>query len=346
MNNNFNGMNSNDFQSNIPDNMKTGFDSYSNMNGNKKKNNLVVILFFLILVAGVAFGAFQFGKMYSGKTVKVEETGNKEQKNDNETEVEKAEEKVDSNEKPKEEPVKNSNYTFYKERKETLKVGNNDIEVVAYYYLDSGEYIYNEVKSLYNVLRREIFFNGKRVLEPSVRMVFEGNNDVDQTIQKDELNTFKTFMDSYNKEDIIIYYLYTVDPIYNGNYLAYQFSQTQNAYVIGLNGNVYQTIQTEYAYFSTHGVLTDSTGLGDRNFIATNASDHVDPELDLNNYPYIIYSDSLIDIHDKFIYYIEVDTDYNNPSIIEYKISIDNGKFNKEKITEYSYDRFICAGGC
>jgi hypothetical protein len=306
------------------------------------------------LVAGVAFGAFQFGKMYSGKTVNVEETGKNEEKNGAESKKEDEKENLDSNEKidkeekeeVKKEPVKNSNFTFYKERKETLKVGNNDIEVVAYYYLDSGEYIYNEVKSLYNVLRREIFFNGKRVLEPSVRMVFEGNNDVDQTIQKDELNTFKTFMDSYNKEDIIIYYLYTVDPIYNGNYLAYQFSQTQNAYVIGLNGNVYQTIQSEYAYFSTHGVLTDSTGLGDRNFIATNVSDHVDPELDLNNYPYIIYSDSLIDIHDKFIYYIEVDTDYNNPSIIEYKISIDNGKFNKEKITEYSYDRFICAGGC
>ena len=42
-------MNSNDFQSNVPDNNKIAFDSYSNMNGNKKNNNLVVILFFLIL---------------------------------------------------------------------------------------------------------------------------------------------------------------------------------------------------------------------------------------------------------------------------------------------------------
>ena len=356
-NDNFNGINN--MQSNIPDDNKTGFESYANINGGKKNNNFIVILLIIIVTAGVAFGAFQFGRMYSGKTINVEETGKNEEKNGAESKKEDEKENLDSNEKidkeekeeVKKEPVKNSNFTFYKERKENFKVDGVNLDIVAYYYLDNEDWldIYSDKREQRTMLRREVFLNGTLIGGTQILNTYVG---IDLAIEEDSLKDVLLFKDSVTNDYVVIYNLEYLDGFENGTYNAMNIDTLANAYIIGKDMNVLKVINLKYNKMGITGVLVDDNGAGDRKRVmSTFMEDHF-YGANLRKYPYVLYSESVLDVKDNFIYYLAFDSSsYSDDANVwypgvEYKLQVENGVLKEEVITRYSNEQFFCAGAC
>lgn len=310
---------------NVNGNNVPNVDYQNNMNG-KKNNGLVVLLVFL-LIAAVGFGAFQFGMMYSNKENKIEET----KEGNTESEKENKEEKIEEKE-----PVKNSNYTFYKERKENITQGNTSFNVVSYYYLDSVELVTGTVK----YLRREIFINGNKITDSQLMYVGEANDDFDKVTNEDTLNDYKTFVDAGNNEAILVYNLGDCTDCMVGNEYYSPKGYETYAYVLNKTGNVYKKILFKDEWCSNHGVLVNQSDIGDRNYKENSVVDpNVLPE---GAGPYILYSDGILDVHDSFMYYL----DYTGETVKEYKLSVKNNVLNDEFVKTYTGDNVLQAGGC
>lgn len=74
-------------------------------------------------------------------------------------------------------PNKNSKYTFYDEKKETIKLGDEEVRLLSYYYLDTQYLIKeDETSAKYYILRRQLYADNILVADNIVGVDQEKKN--------------------------------------------------------------------------------------------------------------------------------------------------------------------------
>lgn len=322
-------------------------------NGNNKKSNKGIFVLIIILLVGAFMALLVYGgyKMGLAKNDGTDTTANINDNTDKKESNEKTEnEDNELKEEAEEEsepsiitfPEKNSRYTFYKEKRETINLTDGTIEILAFYYLDEVELEDSYGRSLYNLLRRDIYVNGKQLGETVLISVIEGGGSASDTVYYDNITENKIFMDSYNKDDVVIYFLSDVNGQVKDGVLNTLDNTVKYAYILSKKGEVYKKINIEEPFYGIANVVVNASGTGDRNFISIGEDYANDMGLP-SDYTYALYNEiERLDIHDKYIYYLVGDCD----TLDEYKLIIENGKLKEEKTATYSGNQIQAAGGC
>lgn len=301
------------------------------------KNSKKTLWIFITLLLLVTFSATGFfaGKWYANKESKT--TLEKNEQKEEQKNEEKIEEKLSK-------PEKNSMYTFYSEKEETIKLGDNELKLLAYYYLDTTDLVYEEQTSKYYILRRQLYANNTLVAENI--MDISKNEITKEDINKKNLYEKKdTFNDITNKDKYLVIELESIDyALYNNNNISHLGDYESTTYVINKEGKILKNIASKRPYYGIRGIIVDSSKVGDRVSGNIDDVDYNDPETaaKYKGKKYIYPDNNFVDVHDNFIYYIAGDCD----RIFEHKFSINNGSTKDETTKTYFESEVDAAGGC
>lgn len=239
-------------------------------------------------------------------------------------------------------PNKNSKYTFYDEKKETIKLGDEEVRLLSYYYLDTQYLIKeDETSAKYYILRRQLYADNILVADNIVGVDQEKKN-LEDIVKGKMYESFDTFDDMSTNDGYVVIELISKDFfIYDNNKLRDIEDCATTTYVLNDEGKVLKTIVSRRPFYGLVGIAVDSSNVGDRHSIIPEPIDDYDAS-DLAGKRYIYPDNMFVDVHDNFIYYIVGDCD----DISEYKMSIDDGSIKDELVTTYYESQIISVGGC
>ena len=298
------------------------------------KKGKVVVTILLVIVVGVLM--FIVGQYASGK---MNYNMFKESEKDNKTE-----EKKNSVM-----PEISKEHKFVKSVSSDVFFSGKKHNLMVYYYkedfkLDEKDKYYEEAKN-YNLLNgteiyTEIYLDNKKIVDMT-KADFAKNQDLKEI---DEINSYifgkysilsDENIDS-NKEYLLVKYYNTNDEDF-GNFIGLIPWGMQDSVLVDENGNVLDSYRLHDGGYGLYiKVSNDQTSkFDDRNFKYMGT----DWGLTLNyNYGYL-------DVNDNYMYYLDVPSGCGSETFNEYKITINNGKINKEKTNTYTSNQIEQAGG-
>lgn len=298
---------------------------------NRKGPNVVLIIIFIIIAIGMGIGGFVLGTKYdkNKNNSKVETSAT----NESTDEIHNNEENPDTSENSDKLPTKNENYTFIEEKTTEIEYSGTKHKVVIYYYLDklTDDFAGDEI--VFYALRRDVFIDGNYVINSETYKLLESESDAKNEVV-DNIN-FKILKDYSNSDEYLL--VNGQEESWNG------INGGVSKYVVIVNKNaaVIDKLESKNAYTDVYGVLANDSMLADRNYVPCESNDMFKNK----DGKYILYSNSLLDIHDNFIYILDYEG-YNNgrEQAREYKYTITNGLTNKVEVTVYNGDRLSVAG--
>lgn len=219
------------------------------------------------------------------------------------------EEKIEEEE---ELPEKSSEHTYLDMNKKNIMLNNKNHTLITYYYKET----LNDDITIYGIYE-EVYFDGKKVINMFMKDAFMTEQERDSSISNSE-ETTKIIKDINNDRE----------------YLLLEYYQTNDVRDIALDHKVRKA-----------KLIDDNSNVLDDYYISypcPTASVYIN--YDGSN----LYTQSYLDIHDNFMYYLDTSSGMNRmlDTIDEYKITIENGKINKVKIKTYVGDQIQAAGGC
>lgn len=293
---------------------------------NKKGNNVVLIIVLIFIAVGMGIGGFVLGTKL--------DKGNDETKAETPS-ANVTDETTDDEKETVSKPEKNARYTFIKEQSTEVEYSGSKHSIVIYYYSDKEVSDFAGEEIIFNALRRDVFVDGKYVIDAEVYYLLDENVDVNTKIPSVDSYSFKILKDSSNSDE------YLLVEGQEDDWSGIKGDFNKYVVVVDKNGSVLDKLMSKIAYTDVYGVLVNDSMLGDRNYTL------YDNEGAFNNADgkYVIYKDSLLDIHDKFIYILSYDGYINgSDQCREYKYFINNGLSDKTEINVYSGNRISVAG--
>lgn len=224
--------------------------------------------------------------------------------------------------------------------------------LMVYYYkedfkLDEKDKYYEEAK-INNLLNgaeiyTEIYLDNKKIVDMT-RAYFAKNQDLKEI---DEINSYifgkysllsDENIDS-NKEYLLIKYCNTNDEDF-GNFIGLIPWGMQDSVLVDENGNTIDSYRLHDGGLTMDGIKVDNnqiSKLTDRNLKYVSDNDY--------NGFIIDYNRNYLDIKSSYMYYLDFPSGCDSQKVNEYKITIKDGKLNKEKINTYTFDQLELAGG-
>lgn len=333
-------MNNNVFESNDINNEKKSFDGSKNnvltpeMNNNKSFTKVLLAILVIALIVVISLGGWRLGIKYANL-----ENNNEKVENSN---------NVDNNYAPEEDDVviaKNDKYTFYKENSIVVDLNGKKVNVLTYYYVDKESLLIEEDDKtmLSYVIRRDVFVETNKILDGVIAAVVSDEQEVDNVVNDFNITSemYDTFSDTNKSDKYLVLYLSNSDKLIYDNSLITRYSPAfTNAYIINDKSELLKTISYSNDTWKLVGIFVDKNDIGDRNFVKSDVvitEDEIEPYTD-----YMIYTESVIDYHDTYIYYVDGDCEIFK----EYKLSITDGKLKEELLRTYKGDSVRAAGGC
>lgn len=310
-----------------------------------RKNILFVILFFVLLV--VFFGT----SLYLGFNMKEKELKNIDDDTIQKNEV------VHSDDTNKVIKVrKNENYTFYKERESAIVYGFNyendtreEIDLLFYFYVDKEKLNCKDISECNNeekyVVRMDIFVKEKLLVDSLIV-------DVKDNTKFDDDSWIESLWTKYSSFN----YFSFNDNVTDEKYYLLQFNgyssiddalklETANSfiYLINTDGDYIYDIKPKNSCFSDAKVFVTQDMIGDKFFESyyKSVSDFKNP----NNLDgqYFLYPKRIIDVHDDYFYYLDID---NEKNAVEYKVYLKECRLIKKKNGGYPTDRLVFNNTC
>lgn len=301
------------------------------------KKGKVVVTILLVIAVGVLM--FIVGQYASGK---MNYNMFKEGEKDNKTE-----EKKNSVM-----PEISKEHKFVKSVSSDVFFSGKKHNLMVYYYiedfkLDEKDKYYEEAKN-YNLLNgaeiyTEIYLDNKKIVDMT-RAYFAKNQDLKEI---DEINSYifgkysllsDENIDS-NKEYLLIKYCNTNDEDF-GNFIDPIPWGMQDSVLVDENGNVLDSYRLHDGGLTMDGIKVDNnqiSKLTDRSFVYVSYYDYEGFTIDYNR--------EYLDIKSDYMYYLDFPSGCDSQKVNEYKITIKDGKLNKEKINTYTFDQLVLAGG-
>lgn len=224
--------------------------------------------------------------------------------------------------------------------------------LMVYYYkedfkLDEKDKYYEEAK-INNLLNgaeiyTEIYLDNKKIVDMT-KTDFAKNQDLKEI---DEINSYifgkysilsDENIDS-NKEYLLVKYCNTNDEDF-GNFIGLIPWGMQDSVLVDENGNVLDSYRLHDGGLTMDGIKVDNnqiSKLTDRNLKYVSDNDY--------NGFIIDYNRNYLDIKSSYMYYLDFTSGCDSQKVNEYKITIKDGKLNKEKINTYTFDQLELAGG-
>lgn len=299
------------------------------------KKGKVVVTILLVIVIGVLM--FIVGQYASSK---MDYNMFKESEKDNKTE-----EKKNSVM-----PEISKEHKFVKSVSSDVFFSGKKHNLMVYYYkedfkLDEKDKYYEEAK-INNLLNgaeiyTEIYLDNKKIVDMT-KADFAKNQDLKEI---DEINSYifgkysilsDENIDS-NKEYLLIKYCNTNDEDF-GNFIGLIPWGMQDSVLVDENGNVLDSYRLHDGGFSIVGIKVDQISkLPDKSFKYYSGDDYIGFMIDYNR--------EYLDIKSDYMYYLDFPSGCDSQKVNEYKITIKDGKLNKEKINTYTFDQLVLAGG-
>lgn len=301
------------------------------------KKGKVVVTILLVIIVGVLM--FIVGQYASGK---MNYNMFKESEKDNKTE-----EKKNSVM-----PEISKEHKFVKSVSSDVFFSGKKHNLMVYYYkedfkLDEKDKYYEEAKN-YNLLNgaeiyTEIYLDNKKIVDMT-RADFAKNQDLKEI---DDINSY--IFEKYsilsdknidsNKEYLLIKYYNTNDEDF-GNFIGLIPWGMQDSVLVDKNGNVLDSYRLHDGGLTMDGIKVDNNQipkLTDRSFVYVSYYDYEGFTIDYNR--------EYLDIKSDYMYYLDFPSGCDSQKVNEYKITIKDGKLNKEKINTYTFDQLVLAGG-
>ena len=224
--------------------------------------------------------------------------------------------------------------------------------LMVYYYkedfkLDEKDKYYEEAK-INNLLNgaeiyTEIYLDNKKIVDMtkadfSKDQKLEEINSINKYIFE-EYNVLSDENIDSNKEYLLIKYYNTNDEDF-GNFIGLIPWGMQDSVLVDENGNTIDSYRLHDGGFSMSGIKVDNnqvSKLTDRNLKYVSDNDY--------NGFIIDYNRNYLDIKSSYMYYLDFPSGCDSQKVNEYKITIKDGKLNKEKINTYTFDQLVLAGG-
>lgn len=299
------------------------------------KKGKVVVTILLVIVVGVLM--FIVGQYASSK---MDYNMFKESEKDNKTE-----EKKNSVM-----PEISKEHKFVKSVSSDVFFSGKKHNLMVYYYkedfkLDEKDKYYEEAK-INNLLNgaeiyTEIYLDNKKIVDMT-KADFAKNQDLKEI---DEINSYifgkysilsDENIDS-NKEYLLIKYCNTNDEDF-GNFIGLIPWGMQDSVLVDENGNVLDSYRLHDGGFSIVGIKVDQISkLPDKSFKYYSGDDYIGFMIDYNR--------EYLDIKSDYMHYLDFPSGCDSQKVNEYKITIKDGKLNKEKINTYTFDQLVLAGG-
>ena len=239
-------------------------------------------------------------------------------------------------------PEKNSKYNYVDMMRKDIVLNNKKHTLLTYYYKENGNKVEGEGQEYDSVrVYKEVYLDNKKILGPVLCSIYA----VDDLQDKSHIST-KDY-ESFNEQ-----YIYGDD---NKEYLVYPYTDTSDninsktiwrnvhydcIIIVDENGNVLDKVfNKDQEKTSLWFELSNSKKLS--------YYDRITNVIDNNKFKLYnkinVYFD-LFDFSGSDIYYIDTtDIDFENKGYFradtkfpEYKITIKDGKVNKEKVNEYT----------
>lgn len=285
-------------------------------NGVEKKSfNFFGLLLVVLIAAGCAFGGYFVGVNATKDEIK-------------ETEKDEiTDEKEESNEEKA--PEKNSKYSFVKEYKNTYTVNGKDIDLISYFYQDK-ETINMSASTDGNVdayiIRMDLFVNGSKIIDTESIHANVDKTVSDNFVSSDPVFNISVFKDSSNGSD---YYLLNL-----GDYeIVRNLYSEKYIYLFNYEGKLLNAFK-HWNDSGVVGIFGTQDMIGDRTAVLADGKPGM----------YKLYTHSLIDVHENFIYAIEKGATCD--SAIEYRYTVENGKLLSTHSRTYTFDYIEGAGQC
>lgn len=315
--------------------------NYNFMNEKKKKSVLPLVLVLLVVLIGIiAFGVMEVNKLDNSDTYdKVKK------KSDNTEKTDKDDNNEDEDVVEEERPEKNGSYTFVGDKISKVKFNDKEIEILAYYYIDSypieNFVIVDGSETDYYVLRRDIFINGVQIEDTMAIGQYFNKNGADDAIRSDDISEYDKLNDSVNENQYLIMYFNNLTYISDVN--TSDNIVKKIALIVNDEGVVLKEIILEDRNFKVAGVLISEYMLKDRHYINTeNIKSCTNINLEEVE-KYVLYPDGkIIDIHEKFIYYVTG----NENELKEYMLVVADGKIKEEESAKFLKEQILINGQC
>lgn len=291
---------------------------------------LIVIFSTIFGIGGWFLGAKFVDNTENNDSTKVEDKNKNEENNDN-----------------KDEPLNNSQYTFYTSNNIPLKFGNKDVNMVVNYYVDEehikiddntvtvGKNNKSEVDAY--VVRREFLLDGERIgnihfVGKYYTGMYDENPKFDFSMNEEDFEAFG-FKDAKTDE----YF----------NVLSFSDDKTLHFPVIEpciecVGGVLYGTYQFNHTYiFNEQGKILKELNLSDDcgriSGISVSKEEAEGKYYSSVDADYVIYPDGRwIDGKDNYFYYLKYDD--NVAEYSEHKFSVEDGIVNDQILKTYRYD--------
>ena len=324
----------------------------------KKKGKVVLIVILVLLLMGVmGFGGWKLGAMYAtyenNKEVKEENKNNAVEKTDESSDEEGS--KIDDDEKDdesnkdleKEEVIelkKNSKYTFVKEHKSNITLNGKTLEFVTFYYLDlikykeEDGYFEGQIEEDYYEVRADLYVNSKKVLDAQVITFNTSKTNVDSFVNVNPKYETKELNDISNNNK---YLLLFIESSYNYD------NSYKNCFVINSDASVLATlpVKDSHVWFS---LVVGKDKISNRNYITLDEFEkkHDYDLSELKEYgDYVLYyEDSMLDVYDSYIYYLEPSDECEGGT--EHKFEVKDGKVIDKEVQVINNALIGRAGQC
>lgn len=301
------------------------------------KKGKVVVTILLVIVVGLLM--FIVGQYASSK---MDYNMFKESEKDNKTE-----EKKNSVM-----PEISKEHKFVKSVSSDVFFSGKKHNLMVYYYkedfkLDEKDKCYEEAK-INNLLNgaeiyTEIYLDNKKIVgmtkaDFSKDQKLEEINSINKYIFE-EYNVLSDEDIDSNKEYLLIKYYNTNDEDF-GNFIGLIPWGMQDSILVDENGNVLDSYRLHDGGLTMEGIKVDNnqiSKLTDRSFVYVSYYDYEGFTIDYNR--------EYLDIKSDYMYYLDFPSGCDSQKVNEYKITIKDGKLNKEKINTYTFDQLVLAGG-
>lgn len=249
-------------------------------------------------------------------------------------------------------PEVSKEHKFVKSVSSDVFFSGKSHKLMVYYYkegfnIDENNKYYEEAKT-YNLLDgaeiyTEIYLDNKKIVgmtkaDFSKDQKLEEINSINKYIFE-EYNVLSDEDIDSNKEYLLIKYYNTNDEDF-GNFIGLIPWGMQDSVLVDENGNTIDSYRLHDGGFSMSGIKVDNnqvSKLTDRNLKYVSDNDY--------NGFIIDYNRNYLDIKSSYMYYLDFTSGCDSQKVNEYKITIKDGKLNKEKINTYTFDQLELAGG-
>lgn len=296
----------------------------------KKSNKGVIVALIILIIIVLALSSYVVYDKFLNTENDKEITENNEKKENKTEEVL---------------PEKNTKYTYADMIKKDIILNNKKHTLLTYYYKENGNKVEGEGQEYDSVrLYKEVYLDNKKILEPVLCSIYA----IDDL--QDKSNIATNDYESFNEQ-----YIYDYEN--NKQYLVYPYTDTSNninakniwynvhydcIIIVDEDGNVLDKVSNkDQEKTSLWFELNNSKKSSYQNRTIT----------DIDNNKFRLYNVlgaytyfDLFDFYSYSIYYIDTtNIDFENKGYFradtkfpEYKITIKDGKVNKEKVNEYT----------